>query len=155
MFNFPWHDSRGSTYDCAWYAADTSRCTREGSSNARTGYTANTACCACGGGVKPDVRFEPAEFRSLSLEETEDNKNQNAPCRDGLYKKYGNKAGKNILSWPNADHSLDKCKKLCENDSQCKAISWCENGDCCQLYNSRCDHPWAEGKGYVSLKKKC
>lgn len=151
-FNWLWYDKRGSKYNCAWYAADTDRCARDGSDHARTGYTANTACCACGGGVKPDLRFEPAGFRSLSLE---DNKNQNAPCRDGLYKKYRHNNGKYALPWPDTDHSLDKCKELCEKDSQCKAISWCENGDCCQLYDRSCDHPWEGVKGYVSLKKKC
>lgn len=44
-----WHDSDGSYYDCAWYAEGT-RCSIYGSGYVNFGYTANQACCACGGG---------------------------------------------------------------------------------------------------------
>merc|ERR1711959_214490 len=81
-----WSDSNDRT--CAWYAGDANRCTQHGSRFARAGYTANTACCACGGGEKPKgyLPFEPAAFRSFSLEQTEREKHQNAFCRDGFYK---------------------------------------------------------------------
>merc|ERR1711939_141898 len=151
-----WYDERGSKFSCGWYAQDTDRCTQFGSRFAREGYTANTACCACAGGAKNQGfdDFEPARFRSLSLDPS---KNQNAFCRDGFYKKYhsGQVGGASDISWPDSNHSLDKCKDLCAKDSRCKAISWCENGDCCSLYDKPCDHPWEGSTGHVSLRKKC
>eukprot|EP00808_Paulinella_micropora_P006370 g63008.t1 len=47
-----WYDSDGPTYNCAWYAAGSTRCTQYGGSYANFGKTAKQACCACGGGVK-------------------------------------------------------------------------------------------------------
>ena len=44
-----WHDIDGASYDCAWYARG-NFCTSYGDSYANFGYTANKACCACGGG---------------------------------------------------------------------------------------------------------
>ena len=154
-----WFDARSPRFNCAWYAEDPDRCsTRAGS--ARAGFTASTACCACGGGADEELDFEPAPFRSLSIDEAEANENRNARCRDGFYKKYqtdelGGDVDSAHLSWPDADHSLDKCKTLCANEPRCKAISWCDNGDCCSLYNKACDHPWEGSNGHVSLRKKC
>lgn len=49
--NIPgWHDSDGSYYDCDWYSSGTTFCSAYGSGYAFGGYTANQACCACGGG---------------------------------------------------------------------------------------------------------
>jgi len=155
-----WSDARGSKFNCAWYAKDADRCTRNGSGFARAGFTANTACCACAGGADKNLGFEPAGFRSISLDEAKANINQNAQCRDGFYMKYqSDKIGGDVDSthvrWPDADHSLNKCKELCANDSECKAVSWCENGDCCSLFKKSCDHPWEGSRGHVSLRKKC
>lgn len=50
----PWHDSADQLYKCAWYSHN-SNCVKYGSSFANPqnlGWTAQTACCACGGGVK-------------------------------------------------------------------------------------------------------
>ena len=44
-----WYDEDGPSYDCDWYAQGT-RCAAYGNSYANFGKTANTACCACGGG---------------------------------------------------------------------------------------------------------
>eukprot|EP01061_Rhynchopus_euleeides_P047239 TRINITY_DN938_c0_g2_i1.p1 TRINITY_DN938_c0_g2~~TRINITY_DN938_c0_g2_i1.p1 ORF type:complete len:238 (+),score=37.47 TRINITY_DN938_c0_g2_i1:217-930(+) len=44
-----WYDSFGSRYDCNWYAS-AGRCTSFGWSY-RNVYTANEACCVCGGGA--------------------------------------------------------------------------------------------------------
>lgn len=41
-----WHDSDGSTYNCAWYGQG-SRCATYGNGYARLGKTAKQACCAC------------------------------------------------------------------------------------------------------------
>lgn len=46
-----WYDKDGPTYNCAWYAQDPSRrCSQFGGSRDNFGYTANEACCICGGG---------------------------------------------------------------------------------------------------------
>ena len=45
-----WYDRDGPFYDCAWYSQGT-RCAEFGNSYANFGgETANSACCACGGG---------------------------------------------------------------------------------------------------------
>jgi hypothetical protein len=44
-----WYDSDGETYDCDWYA--TGNNCEYGDSFANFGYTANDACCVCGGGT--------------------------------------------------------------------------------------------------------
>lgn len=44
-----WYDRDGPFYNCAWYSQGTS-CSDYGDSYANFGQTANTACCACGGG---------------------------------------------------------------------------------------------------------
>mmetsp|Transcript_6562 Transcript_6562/g.8537 ORF Transcript_6562/g.8537 Transcript_6562/m.8537 type:complete len:703 (-) Transcript_6562:138-2246(-) len=50
--NFPsdWFDSDGSDYTCEWYAQGTN-CISFGDGYENGGYTANEACCACGGGT--------------------------------------------------------------------------------------------------------
>jgi len=48
----PWHDSDGPHYHCSWYAANAAHCKQHGNSYENNGYTANKACCACGGGSK-------------------------------------------------------------------------------------------------------
>lgn len=60
--DLPWYDSDGPTYTCAWYAQG-SNCQHHGVGYAgpppppgvnwwpyAPSYTANQACCACGGG---------------------------------------------------------------------------------------------------------
>jgi len=49
--DFPsdWHDANGSIYNCNWYAQGTN-CPLYGDGFDRQGFTANEACCACGGG---------------------------------------------------------------------------------------------------------
>ena len=51
--NFPlgWHDSDGSTFTCEWYE-DNDRCSEDGESFEHMGFTANQACCTCGGGFQ-------------------------------------------------------------------------------------------------------
>ncbi|CAK0904311.1 unnamed protein product [Prorocentrum cordatum] len=44
-----WHDSDGHCYHCDWYAVG-NRCKEHGHAYEKFGHTANTACCACGGG---------------------------------------------------------------------------------------------------------
>jgi hypothetical protein len=44
-----WHDSAGHQYTCAWYASK-GKCSDLGDDYANFGYTANQACCSCGGG---------------------------------------------------------------------------------------------------------
>jgi hypothetical protein len=49
-YNGEWFDSDGATYDCNWYGSDSYYCSSYGSSYSNYGFTANQACCACGGG---------------------------------------------------------------------------------------------------------
>jgi subtilisin family serine protease len=69
----PWVDADGLPYNCAWYASGSSNCANYGGGYANCGTdgngdgtpdwtlptgscpTANTVCCACGGGVVPPV----------------------------------------------------------------------------------------------------
>jgi hypothetical protein len=44
-----WYDADGQEYDCTWYAQD-GNCQLYGSELENFGYTANEACCVCGGG---------------------------------------------------------------------------------------------------------
>jgi rRNA maturation protein Nop10 len=44
-----WYDADGPEYDCTWYALD-DNCQLYGSELENFGYTANEACCVCGGG---------------------------------------------------------------------------------------------------------
>ena len=44
-----WHDSDGASYNCIWYAVGT-RCAAYGNMYAHDEFTAQEACCACGGG---------------------------------------------------------------------------------------------------------
>ena len=46
-----WHDSRGSAFTCAWYSGNSSRCPTDGREH-REVFTANEACCVCGGGKR-------------------------------------------------------------------------------------------------------
>ena len=48
-----WHDSQNG--DCLWYASEDDLCSKFGSDHESMGHTANTACCACGGGTTADV----------------------------------------------------------------------------------------------------
>merc|ERR1711862_564027 len=45
-----WYDAEGEEYSCAWYAED-DRCEQYGDGYENDGYTANEACCVCGGGA--------------------------------------------------------------------------------------------------------
>lgn len=47
-----WYDADGSDFDCKWYSESASHCSAYGNSLANFGYTANQACCACGGGIR-------------------------------------------------------------------------------------------------------
>ena len=44
-----WHESTGDDYDCDYYNED-DRCDDYGDDYEYGGYTANEACCTCGGG---------------------------------------------------------------------------------------------------------
>jgi subtilisin family serine protease len=46
-----WHDPDGETFTCQWYAYN-DNCEHFGETFTNYGYTANQACCMCGGGVK-------------------------------------------------------------------------------------------------------
>jgi len=53
-----WYDIDGPFYNCGWYASSASYCQWFGHSFANEGLTANTVCCACGGGTpKPSSAF--------------------------------------------------------------------------------------------------
>jgi len=45
-----WHDSDGEKFDCNWYGKK-NRCEMHGDEYPNEGYTANEACCSCGGGT--------------------------------------------------------------------------------------------------------
>ncbi len=49
-----WYDIDGPQFNCAWYAA-ADACAGLGDDYENEGYTANTACCACGGGTPVPV----------------------------------------------------------------------------------------------------
>eukprot|EP00551_Chaetoceros_affinis_P000156 CAMPEP_0203637930 /NCGR_PEP_ID=MMETSP0088-20131115/4109_1 /ASSEMBLY_ACC=CAM_ASM_001087 /TAXON_ID=426623 /ORGANISM="Chaetoceros affinis, Strain CCMP159" /LENGTH=211 /DNA_ID=CAMNT_0050492475 /DNA_START=123 /DNA_END=758 /DNA_ORIENTATION=- len=73
--NWPqgWHDSDGSGFTCDWYAGKKGRCQADGESFENRGFTANKACCACGGG------FEQRGGSSSSLTaEDPENEDSNA-----------------------------------------------------------------------------
>lgn len=57
--DFPsgWYDSDGPSYTCVWYSLGTN-CAQFGDGFENSGYTANEACCACGGG-KTDENPSP------------------------------------------------------------------------------------------------
>ena len=46
-----WYDVDGQTYTCEWYSEDVNACDAYGDSFSNEGYTANQACCTCGGGT--------------------------------------------------------------------------------------------------------
>ena len=46
----PWHDSDGESYNCQWYSSQLTRCAQYGGAFENGGFTANQACCTCGGG---------------------------------------------------------------------------------------------------------
>lgn len=52
-----WENSRGR--DCDWHASAGLRCSLWGSFFEKNGYTANEACCVCGGGVKIPITGSP------------------------------------------------------------------------------------------------
>lgn len=56
----PWHDDGGTKYNCAEHYKTTKKCTKDGSKYAFEGLTANTACCACGGGTEPAASSAPS-----------------------------------------------------------------------------------------------
>ena len=47
-----WHDSDGAYFDCEWYSQG--NCDRYGDGSEYENYTANEACCTCGGGTTGD-----------------------------------------------------------------------------------------------------
>lgn len=54
-----WHDDGGEAYNCAdWYNED-AICERDGDAYAMDGFTGNTACCSCGGGVTDGKAPDP------------------------------------------------------------------------------------------------
>lgn len=48
-----WHDRGGEQYDCLWYSLG-DNCRIFGNDFANFGWTANQACCICGGGDKQE-----------------------------------------------------------------------------------------------------
>lgn len=52
-----WENSRGR--DCDWHASVGFRCSLWGNFFEKNGYTANEACCVCGGGVKIPITGSP------------------------------------------------------------------------------------------------
>ena len=59
-----WNDSDGLEYDCQWYETTQDACEKHGNSF-RNGYTANEACCHCGGGSTA-LESSPSPKPSLS-----------------------------------------------------------------------------------------
>jgi len=57
-------NSRGR--DCDWHASAGFRCSLWGSSFEKNGYTANEACCTCGGGVKIPITGSPIGIPVIS-----------------------------------------------------------------------------------------
>ena len=53
-----WYDIDGPTYDCVWYK-EGNNCEVHGDNYKRLEHTANTACCACGGGARTKVSPAP------------------------------------------------------------------------------------------------
>lgn len=52
---FLWHDITGEEYNCNYYSNnDADECRIFGDGYANFGWTANEACCACGGGINKD-----------------------------------------------------------------------------------------------------
>ena len=47
-----WYDSGGTDYTCSWYGSNSNYCGSYGNSYTNFGYTANQACCVCGGGIR-------------------------------------------------------------------------------------------------------
>ena len=45
-----WYDADGPMYNCEWYGQNSSYCGWYGNDYENIGYTANQACCVCGGG---------------------------------------------------------------------------------------------------------
>jgi len=63
-----WHDIFHD--ECAWYGEDDDNCEDYGSCCGNDGHTANTACCACGGGIKVQLNPSPSPAPSLSQDPT-------------------------------------------------------------------------------------
>jgi len=61
-----WYDSRGSSYNCRWYAVD-NRCHTQGSGYSRLGKTATQACCNCGGGFTTKSRRPALCLRDVAF----------------------------------------------------------------------------------------
>ena len=59
-----WHDSENVPFHCQWYAMG-NNCARYGSGRAWQGYTANQACCSCGGGVEGHFAITALSFRGF------------------------------------------------------------------------------------------
>lgn len=53
-----WHDDGGTKYSCSAYYNTQVRCNKSGSKYAFGGFTANEACCSCGGGLVSSVSGE-------------------------------------------------------------------------------------------------
>ena len=53
-----WYDIDGPLYDCVWYK-EGNNCEVHGDNYKRLEHTANTACCACGGGARTKVSPAP------------------------------------------------------------------------------------------------
>lgn len=45
-----WHDIGGSKFNCGWYGSNPNYCSLYGGRYENDGFTANQACCVCGGG---------------------------------------------------------------------------------------------------------
>lgn len=132
-----WHDDGGIKWDCEWYGGDVglddyyadgdTRCSLWGSCCEFAGHTANTACCACGGGfIKTDNNDVPSVSPTLSFAPTssvapsQEPSVSNSPtvfCRDiaGWYDIDGPRGS---CSWYAAD-VLDDDDYYSEDDTRC------------------------------------
>merc|ERR1712166_1361395 len=127
-----WYDSDGAQFACDWYASGT-HCTNSGDGYANFGFTANQACCACGGGTSADnaitVTMEPTSEPS-SVTTTETNSEQSAaPTVGGC---------QDVLDWHDADGATYTCSWYTSDDDACSNFgaeyeygSYTANQACC------------------------
>jgi len=127
-----WYDLDGAQYTCDWYASGT-HCTNSGDGYANFGFTANQACCACGGGTSADnaitVTMEPTSEPS-SVPTTETNSEQSAaPTVGGC---------QDVLDWHDADGATYTCSWYNSDGDACSNFgaeyeygSYTANQACC------------------------
>jgi hypothetical protein len=112
-----WYDADGPEYDCTWYA-QYGNCELFGSGLENDGYTANEACCVCGGGKSES---NPSETISPSSSFAPSGENN---CED-------------VPGWHDLDGQEFDCtwyaqKSNCENyGSEFENDGFTANGACC------------------------